>query len=117
MPHFEPFYADKLRGGLGRADADTVLDLTGADRAKAEASIDDMLERSRFGPGKTVAILLDLPARPGIESHFQPVGRRLLAARKCGWIERLQTLPARDGLGFFVALSGKPGTREETPAR
>ncbi len=113
MPHFEPFYEDKLRGGLGRADADAILDLTGALRARAETSLDDMLERSRFAPGKSVAILLDGPPDGGGETLFQPVGRRLLRARKRGWITRLQTLPARDGLGFYVALAGKPPGRTE----
>jgi hypothetical protein len=113
MPHFEPFYEDKLRGGLGRTDADAILDLTGAPRPKAEASLDDMLERSRFTAPKTVAILLDGPPDGGGETLFQPVGRRLLAARKRGWITRLQTLPARDGLGFYVALAGRPPGRAE----
>ncbi|MDF2601769.1 MAG: hypothetical protein K0Q54_4592, partial [Methylobacterium brachiatum] len=56
MPHFEDFYAAKLRGALGVTDAESVLDLRGANRATAEASLKDMLERSRFAKGKTVAI-------------------------------------------------------------
>ena len=54
MPHFEDFYANKLRGSLGVTDAESVLDLREANRATAEASIGDMLERSRFAKGKTV---------------------------------------------------------------
>jgi hypothetical protein len=86
MPHFEEFYADKLRGGLGVVDAESVLDLRGVSREQAAASIQDMLERSRF----------------------QPIGKALLEAKKRGWIDRLQTLPAQDGLGFYVMLAGKP---------
>src|SRR4028119_1425891 len=61
MPHFEEFYANKLLGSLGVVDAEAVLDLRGASRDKAAASIQDMLERSRFARGKTVAIRLDPP--------------------------------------------------------
>jgi hypothetical protein len=108
VPHFDEFYANKLRGSLGVSDAEAVLDLRGASAEKAAASIQDMLERSRFAAAKSVAIRLDPPQEGGGETLFQPVGRALLAAKKRGWIERLQTLPAHDGLGFYVALSGKP---------
>ena len=112
MPHFEEFYANKLRGGLGVVDAETVLDLRGATREQAAASIQDMLERSRFAQGKAVAIRLDPPPEGGGETLFQPVGKALLEAKKRGWVDRLQTLPGPDGLGFYVALAGPP-EREE----
>ena len=108
MPHFEDFYANKLRGSLGLTDAESVLDLRSANRARAEASIADMLQRSRFAKGKTVAVRLDPPPEGGGETLFQPIGRALLDAKRRGWIDRLQTLPAGDGLGFYVALAGKP---------
>jgi len=108
MPHFDEFYANKLRGGLGVTDAESVLDLRGASRERAEASIQDMLERSRFGARKSVAVRLDSPPQGGGETLFQPIGRALLEAKKRGWIDRLQTLPAQDGLGFYVVLAGKP---------
>jgi hypothetical protein len=107
MPHIEPFYADKLLGSLGQIDAESVLDLRGVSKRKAEASLNDMLERSRFSAPKTVAILIDPPLKPGKQTLFQPVGRKLLAAKKSGWIDRLTPLPAQDGLGFYVALAGK----------
>ncbi len=108
MPHFEEFYANKLRGSLGLTDAEAVLDLRGATREQAAASIQDMLERSRFAATKTVAVLLDPPPPGGGETLFQPIGKALLEAKKRGWIDRLQTLPAQDGLGFYVVLAGKP---------
>ncbi len=108
MPHFNEFYANKLRGSLGVANAAAVLDLRGSARAEAEASIRDMLERSRFAQSKAVAIRLDPPSEGGGETLFQPVGRLLLDAKRRGRIERLQTLPAHDGLGFYVVLAGKP---------
>ena len=108
MPHFDEFYASKLRGGLGVTDAESVLDLRGASLDQAKASIQDMLERSRFAQTKSVAIRLSPPPEGGGETLFQPVGKALLEAKKRGWIDRLQTLPTDDGLGFYVALAGKP---------
>jgi hypothetical protein len=108
MPHFEEFYANKLLGALGVTDADAVLDLRGASREQAAASLQDMLERSRFAQAKTVAIRLDPPPEGGGETLFQPIGKSLLEAKKRGWISRLQTLPGHDGLGFYVVLAGKP---------
>lgn len=108
MPHFEAFYADKLRGSLGVVDAEAVLDLRGATREQAANSIQDMLERSRFAQGKAVAIRLSPPPEGGGETLFQPIGKALLEAKKRGWVERLQTLPSQDGLGFYIVLAGKP---------
>jgi hypothetical protein len=104
MPHFENFYADKLRGALGLGDADAVLDLRGVSREAAAASLQEMLERSRSGAAKTMGIRLSPPPEGGGETLFQPIGKALLEAKKRGWIDRLQ-----DGLGFFVALAGTPG--------
>ena len=112
MPHFDEFYANKLRGALGVADADAVLDLRGASADRAAASLREMLERSRFAQARAVAIRLDPPPSGGGETLFQPVGRALLEAKKRGWIDRLQTLPASDGLGFYVGLSGRPERSE-----
>ena len=108
MPHFEDFYVNKLRGGLGLVDAESVLDLRGATREQAALSLQDLLERSRFAEEKSVAVRLDPPPEGGGETLFQPIGKALLEAKKRGWIERLQTLPSDDGLGFYVVLAGKP---------
>jgi hypothetical protein len=53
-----------------------------------------------------VAVRLNPPPEGGGETLFQPLGRLLLEAKRRGWIDRLQTLPAADGLGFYLALSG-----------
>lgn len=109
MPYFDDFYAKKLRGSLGVADADSVLDLRGAGRADAALKdLTELLERSRFAAPTTVAIRLDPPPEGGGETLFQPVGRLLLDAKRRGWIERLHTLPPGDGLGFYLALAGTP---------
>jgi hypothetical protein len=108
MPHFEDYYANKLRGSLGVSDAEAVLDLRGASREQAAGSIRDMLQRSRFAQAKSVAVRLQSPPEGGGETLFQPVGKALLEAKRRGWVQRLQTLPAHDGLGFYVVLAGKP---------
>jgi hypothetical protein len=107
LPHFDPFYEAKLRGTHGIAEADAVLDLKGTTRAEAEALVEDLIERSRFAEGRSVALVLDPPPPGGGETLFQPVGRLLLEAKRSGLIGQLQTLPAADGLGFFVALAGR----------
>lgn len=109
MPHFEEFYAGKLRGTFGAADADALLDLTQAERDAAQAAIGDLIERSRFLPPRSVAVRIAPPAGDGSETLFQPVGRLLLDARRKGLILRLTPLPDHDGLGFFVQLAGRPG--------
>ncbi len=107
MPHLEPFYADKLRGPRGIADADVVLDLSQASAAQAHARIRDALAGA--APGRALAVRLAPPPEGGGETLFQPVGRQLLEARKAGLVDRLQTLPAGDGLGFYVVLAGPQG--------
>jgi hypothetical protein len=117
MPHFEQFYANKLRGSLGLTDAEAVLDLRGATREQAAASIQGHAgaqpvrgQQDRGGAPRSPA-----RGRAG-ETLFQPIGRALLEAKKRGWVDRLQTLPSRTGLGFYVALAGRPsGPGTERP--
>ena len=104
MPFFDDFYADKLRGGLGRDDAEAVIDLRGKVRLDAEAHLVALLEGRGGRPVRSIAILID-PATPTSgETLFQPVGRLLLDGKRRGVVERLLPLPARDGLGFFVVF-------------
>lgn len=106
MPHFDPFYADKLRGAKGVADADHVLDLRLSDRAGAEAALAALVAGADQGPARTLAIRLAAPIPGAGETLFQPVCRALLDAKKAGAVESLAPLPAQDGLGFFVKVRG-----------
>jgi len=106
MPHFDPFYADKLRGAQGVADADHVLDLRLVDRVGAEAALAALIAGADEGPARTVAVRLAAPIPGAGETLFQPVGRALLDARKAGVVESLSPLPGQDGLGFFVRVRG-----------
>jgi hypothetical protein len=104
MPFFEDFYADKLRGAMGREDAEAVIDLRGRVRAEAEAHVEALLEGRGGRPVRSVAIVID-PATPTSgETLFQPIGRLLLEGKRRGIVERLLPLPARDGLGFYVVF-------------
>jgi hypothetical protein len=104
MPFFEEFYADKLRGGMGRQEAEAVIDLRGTAKADAEAHVVALLSGRGGRPVRTVAILMD-PATPTSgETLFQPIGRLLLEGKRRGIVERLLPLPARDGLGFYVVF-------------
>ncbi|GGK27690.1 hypothetical protein [Salinarimonas ramus] len=113
MPHFDPHYADKLRGSHGLAQADTVLDLRGVARPAAEASLAELIERSRFGEAISVAVRIAAPIPGAGETLFQPVGRTLLEARRKGHVASLSPLPAQDGLGFFVRLAGRGAKERE----
>ena len=97
MPHFEDFYAAKLRGSLGVTDAESVLDLRGSNRPTAEASLADMLERSRFGKGKTVAIRLDPPPEGGGAPPVQAEASRhvVATARKVMGLVRMAGISLR----------------------
>ena len=112
MPHFEDFYADKLRGALGVADADAGW-ICATPRGRRL--------RRRFRTCWNAAVSATprrrdsslAAAEGGGENLFQPIGKALLEAKKRGWIDRLQTLPAQDGLGFYVALAGRPARPDE----
>ena len=75
--------------------AEYELDLQGLDLVHAEASIERMLERSRFRPPRTVVIRIDPASATSGETLFQPVGRQLVEAMKAGAVARCRPLPER----------------------
>lgn len=104
MPFFDDFYAQKLRGPMGRSDAEAVIDLRGKVRIDAEAHVLALLEGRGGRPVRSIAILIDPATATSGETLFQPVGRLLLDGKRRGVVERLLPLPAQDGLGFFVVF-------------
>jgi len=92
----------------GSRDAEYELDLRGLDLPHSAASVERMLERSRFRAPRSVRVLIDAPDGAGGGSHFQPLGRLLLDARKNGVLTAMTTLPPDDELGFRVVTTGKP---------
>jgi len=91
------------------------LDLRGLDMPHGVASVERMLERSRFRPPRTVAVRIDPATETSGETLFQPVGRMLLEAMKAGLVRRCHPLPDA-GTGFWISLTGNPDAKEEPEA-
>jgi len=95
-----------------RNAAEFELDLCGLDLAHARASVERMLERSRFRQPRSVVVRLD-PASPvSGETLFQPIGRLLLEAMRTGVVARCSPLP-EGGAGFWVRLKGNPDAGDD----
>jgi hypothetical protein len=107
---------DELRRLTGfRESAEYELDLCGLDPAHAAASVERMIERSRFRPPRTVTIRMEPPTGEGGETLFQPIGRMLVAAMRAGRLVRCRPLP-EPGTGFWIVLTGNPQSVDDTAA-
>ncbi len=104
-----PFYAtdDIDRFVRPAAATDDVLDLRGMATPVAIDCLSRMLERCRFAPSRRLLVRIDPATATSGETLFLPVGRRLLEARRQGWVERFHPLPADAGGGFWVSLRGR----------
>lgn len=91
--------------------AEYELDLQGLDRPHAEASIEQMLERSRFRPPRDVIIRIDKATPTSGETLFQPIGRQLVDAMKARTVARCRPLP-EGSAGFWVELIGNPNAAD-----
>ena len=109
MPYLKPEDIRRLTGL--RDTAEYELDLCGLDRAHAEASIERMLERSRFRPPRSVIIRIDKASATSGETLFQPIGRQLVAAMKADLVRRCRPLPEGNA-GFWIELAGNPNATE-----
>jgi len=109
MPYLKQ---EDLRRITGIHDsAEFELDLCGLDRAHAEASVDRMLERSRFRPPRAVIVRIDQASATSGETLFQPIGRQLVEAMKAKTVSRCRPLP-EGSAGFWVDLIGNPNAAE-----
>ncbi len=104
-----PFLRDEdLRRLTGFHDsAEYELDLCGLDLPHARASVERMLERSRFRRPRSVVIRIEKASATSGETLFQPIGRMLVEAMKAGLVLRCRPLP-NDGAGFWIELAGNP---------
>ena len=103
---------EDLRRLTGLHDsAEYELDLCGLDLAHARASVERMLERSRFRPPRTVAIRIDKATATSGETLFQPIGRQLVDAMKADLIVRCRPLP-EGSAGFWIELAGNPNAAD-----
>lgn len=94
-----------------RDSAEFELDLCGLDRLHAEASVERMLERSRFRPPRSVIVRIDGASATSGETLFQPIGRQLVAAMKAGLVSRCRPLP-EGSAGFWIELIGNPNAAD-----
>lgn len=92
--------------------AEYELDLCGLDLLHAAASIERMIERSRFRQPRTVIVRIDPATETSGETLFQPIGRQLLESMKEGLITQCRPLPDA-GAGFWIRLKGNPDAGEE----
>lgn len=99
MPYFDENPLQKL--AFKAADAEAVLDLRGLTTEQAMLAVDKFLQTP--GGAKTYLIRFDPAVDDGRETLFQPLGRRLLQARREGLLSRC--LPGTDGAGYFVTLA------------
>ncbi len=110
MPYLKDEDIRRLTGMKDSAEYE--LDLCGLDLPHSIGSVEQMLERSRFRPPRSVIIRIDKATPTSGETHFQPVGRLLVEAMKAGTV--LQCRPISDpGGGFWIRLAGNPNVEEE----
>jgi len=85
----------------GYEPADEVVDLRGLKAGQAMAELERALAFPRRA-GTRVAVLIE-PARPGGgETLFQPLGRRIVAARRQGLVIAARPIPPGEEAGGFV---------------
>ena len=85
--------------------AEYELDLCGLDLAHSIASVERMIERSRFQKPRTVIIKIDRATATSGETFFQPIGRLLLQAMKEGTVRQCRP-HMETGSGYWVSLKG-----------
>jgi len=99
MPYFDENPLAKI--AFQASDADALLDLQGMPAERAMQAVEKLLREP--APAQSVLIRFDAAAEDGRETLFQPLGRRLLQARREGHLKRC--LPASDGAGYFISFA------------
>ena len=107
MPYLDDEDIRRLTGMKDAAEYE--LDLCGLDLAHSIASVEQMIERSRFRKPRTVFIKIDPPTSTSGETLFQPIGRILVQAMKAGNVQQCRP-HIESGSGFWVSLRGNLNT-------
>ena len=101
MPYIDDEDIRRLTGMKDSAEFE--LDLCGLDLAHSIASVERMIERSRFRKPRTVFIKIDRATATSGETFFQPIGRLLIKAMKEKKVR--QCRPHMEaGSGYWVSL-------------
>ena len=103
MPYIDDEHIRRLTGMKDSAEYE--LDLCGLDLAHSIASVERMIERSRFQKPRTVIIKIDRATATSGETFFQPIGRLLIQAMKEGTVRQCRPY-METGSGFWVSLKG-----------
>ena len=98
MPYFDENPLEKIAFQAG--DADALLDLRGMPAEEAMQAVEKLLTEPTSG--KSLLIRFARTTDDGRETLFQPLGRRLLQARREGVLSRC--LPTPDGAGYFIGF-------------
>ena len=99
MPYFDENPLEKLAFQAG--DAEALLDLQGLSTEQAMQAVEKLLLNP--ATARSFLIRFDAAADDGRETLFQPLGRRLLQARRDGRLNRC--LPTADGAGYFIVFA------------
>jgi len=99
MPYFDENPLEKLAFQANEAEA--VLDLCGLTVDQAMQAVEHLLNDP--ASAKSHLIRFDPARDDGRETLFQPLGRRLLQARRAGRLNRC--LPASDGAAYFISFA------------
>lgn len=99
MPYFKDNPLEKLV--FQSDDADAELDLQGLEVSEALQRVEDLLNTRNSA--HSFLIRFDAARADGRETLFQPLGRRLLQARRDGILSRC--LPVADGAAYFIAFA------------
>jgi len=99
MPYFEKNPLETLVFQAG--DAEALLDLQGMPMEQAMLAVEQLL--SKPDATKSYLIRFDAATEDGRETLFQPLGRRLLQARREGRLNRC--LPTADGAAYFITFA------------
>jgi hypothetical protein len=99
MPYFDDNPLEQLAFQAG--DAEALLDLQGLSAEQAMQAVEKLLLEP--ASAKSFLIRFDAAGDDGRETLFQPLGRRLLQARREGRLNRC--LPASDGAGYFIIFA------------
>jgi hypothetical protein len=103
MPYIDDEGIRRLTGMKDSAEYE--LNLCGLDLAHSIASVERMIERSRFRTTRTVIIKIDPGTATSGETFFQPIGRLLIQAMKAGEVQKCRPY-MEAGFGYWVALRG-----------
>jgi len=103
MPYIDDEDIRRLTGMKDSAEYE--LDLCGLDLAHSIASVERMIERSRFQKPRTVIIKIDRATATSGETFFRPIGRLLIQAMKEGTVRQCRP-HMETGSGYWVSLKG-----------